>query len=111
VAALRRAHAHPNRLVHPHLLAVAYLQSGVSANCRPGEDPAEAVQAALAIRLSDPEARYPQYSSASITVRTRVVTVGSAGSGEPAVRVLSYASILNRMRWPATVSMAQSCSL
>src|SRR6187431_1944562 len=35
--ALRRAHAHPNRLVHPHLLAVAYLQSGVSANCRPGE--------------------------------------------------------------------------
>jgi len=35
--ALRRAHAHPNRLVHPHLLAVAYLQSGVSANCRPGD--------------------------------------------------------------------------
>jgi hypothetical protein len=35
--ALRRAHAHPNRLVHPHLLAVAYLQSGVPANCRPGE--------------------------------------------------------------------------
>ena len=26
VGALRRAHAHPNRLVHPHLLAVAYLQ-------------------------------------------------------------------------------------
>jgi hypothetical protein len=37
VGALRRAHAHPNRLVHPHLLAVAYLQSGVSANCRPGD--------------------------------------------------------------------------
>src|SRR5688572_22404966 len=37
LAALRRAHAHPNRLVHPHLLAVAYLQSGVSANCRPGD--------------------------------------------------------------------------
>ena len=37
VGALRRAHAHPNVLVHPHLLAVAYLQSGVSANCRPGD--------------------------------------------------------------------------
>jgi hypothetical protein len=35
--ALRRAHAYPNSLVHPHLLAASYLQSGVSANRRPGD--------------------------------------------------------------------------
>jgi len=38
MGALRRAHAPSNLVVHPHLLAAPYLQSGVSANCRPGEN-------------------------------------------------------------------------